>query len=336
MPSSTSSSDRRWGWTWALALLLAGLALLAIDRHWRAKGYEARLLDSPALWSIQRDLAYGTDRVPLVFLGASRTQYGFDTGLLRELTPGYRPLMLAVNGLYPLAVLRDLAEDPEFRGVVVCDVETLAFLREYRELQQPWVDYYHRQFTPSWRLHRELLSHWQRASVLGDPRFSWLATLRHAVLGGQPFRDYVVLHDDRSGDIDYTKVDVEAAKRHFEAHAEGNLQRMPQREPKEWLADIEPVFDWARAIEARGGRVVFYRSPVSGAQESVMDRWYPPETYWQRFVEQSPVAVLDANAEPRLDATPLPDDSHLDYRDKADYTRAWLAVMRERGLLPPR
>ena len=338
MPSSTSSSEacpviRRWGWTWLTAIVLAAAATLMADRFWRSRGFEAKLLDSAALWSIQRDRVYGTDPMPLVFLGASRTQYGFDLKRLRALAPAYKPLMLAVNGRYPMATLRDLATDPEFRGVVICDVEVLAFWPEFRDVQKDYVDYYHQQWTPSWRIHRHVLTHWQETTVLGDPRFSWLSALRYATGRGKPFHDYALLHHNRSGDIDYRRIDTSASKRHFAESAEKNLARMPYYSPESWLASLDVVFDWVARIEARGGRVIFYRSPVSGLHETVTDHHFPPEQYWERFLDLSPVPVVDANLEPEFDRFQLPDDSHLDYRDKADYTQTWLDVMRARGLL---
>ncbi|MEZ5463663.1 MAG: hypothetical protein R3F22_00255 [Lysobacteraceae bacterium] len=336
MPSSTSSSERRWGWIWLAALLLTAGVILTADRYWRGRGFEGRLLDNAALWSIQRDRVYGTDPLPLVFLGASRTQYGFDMKRLRELAPGYKPLMLAVNGLYPMAVLRDLAEDESFRGVVICDVELFAFWPEFRDVQQDYVDYYHRQWTPSWRIHRHVLNYWQEATVLGDPRFSWLSALRYATGKDEPFRDYALLHRNRSGDIDYQRIDTEASKRHFAETAEGNLARMPYHNPEQWLASLDVVFDWVARIEARGGKVIFYRSPVSGLQESITDTRFPPGQYWSRFLSINPVPILDANAVPALDRFELPDDSHLDFRDKAKYTETWLQVMQQRGLLPTR
>lgn len=334
MPSSISSSDTR-GWlaAWVLALLLAGTGLAAVERHWRLRGYLPTVLDSTQLWSQQRARVYGDAPRPLVLLGASRMEYGVDTGVLRQQLPRYRPVMLAVNGLYPLAVLRDLAHDAEFRGVVLCDVESNGLMRDYFDLQQPWVDYFHRRWTPSWNLHRRVLTLWQRHALIANPDFGALAALKRAFAGGAPFRNYVTYYANRSGDIDYTKTDPAATKKHFAETVEGNIARMPHREPEHWLADIAPVFEWVRAIQARGGEVIFYESPTSGLTRTINDRLYPRAEYWDRFAAASPAPVVSANAEPELANTPLPDDSHIDYRDKAAYTRTLAKVLVERGLL---
>jgi hypothetical protein len=342
-PSSTSSSEppraaRRDGLAWLLALALAAGVVLAMHLHWQQQGYRAAIVDSKGLWALHRERATGGEDTALVLLGASRIQAAIDMDLLRELAPGHRPLMLAVNGTYPLAVLRDLAHDDDFRGVVVCDIESNAFLPQFLPLQQQYVDYFHETWTPSWKFHRRVLDHWQHATVLGDPRYSAVATLRHALLGTQPFRDYARMRADRSTDIDFAAADPEAVRRHFAETLAGNIDlwREIRPTPEAWVEALQPVFEWAAMIEARGGRVLFYQSPLHGSHVALWDAVYPPADYWQRFVELSPFPVLDGRAHPVLDAFALPDESHLDYRDKPAFTAAWLEAIRELGLLPER
>ncbi|HVJ63014.1 MAG TPA: hypothetical protein VM555_09925 [Tahibacter sp.] len=328
-----NARPQRWLAAWIVALAVAALALAGIERYWRAQGQTPNVLDSPQLWSAQRGKVYGDSPRPLVLLGASRTEYGFDMQVLRDELPGYRPVMLAVNGLYPLAALRDLAHDPDFRGTVICDVESNAFLAEYAQLQQPYVDYYHRHWTPSWRVHRALLNGWQQAAAISNPDVGAVAALKRIFATAAPLQNYVVYHTDRSGDIDYTRTDPEGAKRHFAAVAETNVANLPKRTPDTWFAEVQPVLDWARAIEARGGRVIFYESPISGFNREVMDRVYPPQLYWNRFAAASPVPVVSARDYPELVAFPLPDDSHIDYRNKAAYTRTLIGVLKKKNLL---
>jgi len=334
MPSSISSSDaRHWLLTLTASVALAALVLVGIEWHWRGLGYTPTVLDSAQLWSVQRERVYGDTPRPLALLGASRMEYGVDVKALRELLPNYKPVMLAVNGLYPLSVLRDLAQDPNFHGVVLCDVESNTFVHEYFYGQQSYVDYYHQRWTPSWHLHRAALTQWQRTAVIANPDFGLVATLKHTFAGGIPFHNYVEYNANRSGDIDYGKTDPEATKKHFAETVEGNIQHLPKHDPEKWLADLQEVFGWVKAIQSRGGEVIFYESPTSGLTREINDRLYPRHDYWDRFVAASPAPVLSANAIPELANTPLPDDSHIDYRNKAAYTRALVKVLEERGLL---
>ena len=220
MLSSISSSDivprRHWLIAWLFAIVCAAALVGGVEWHWRALGYRPNIRDSAQLWSIQRDRVYATDKIPLAILGASRIEFGLDVKLLKELLPKYRPLMLAQNAHYPLAALRDLAEDERFHGVVLCDLESSGLYKMYTDMQQPLVDYRRHQWSPSWRLHRLLLNLWQAHAVVADPDLGIVAAIKRTLGDAvRPPPDYFTFYTDRSGDIDYTRTDVAAARRHF-------------------------------------------------------------------------------------------------------------------------
>lgn len=335
MPSSTSSSEawRRWAAIVAIALAFALCASVAVERHWRARGYLPAAIDSMSLWSQQRDRVYARERTPLVLLGASRIQLGIEMPLLRQLLPAYRPVMLAINGHYPLAALRDLADDEAFRGVVLCDIESRGFEPVHREMQQPYVDYYRTRWTPSGRLHRLLLTFWQQHALIANPDFGALASLRRWWTGGAPWKSYVRYRRDRSGEADYAGFD---AAPYAKAFADGYAQLLasaPPQPPERWLAGLAPVHDWVARIRARGGEVIFYNTPSSGALQTLADTAYPDAQYWSRLGAALDAPTLDYREVPALNALSLPDGSHLDYRDKAAYTRTLVQALVERGWL---
>jgi hypothetical protein len=342
MPLSTSSSNSatqprgRWTAAWVLGLVIATAIVIAAEIHWRALGYVPNIRDSSELWSIQRDRVYSARKIPLVLLGASRIEFAIDTKRLTQLLPHHQPVMLAQNAHYPLATLRDLADDEHFHGVVLCDIESAGLYQMYTDMQQPLVDYYHRQWSPSWHLHRLLLTAWQRRAVVADPDLGATAVALR-LLDGKPAPppDYIRFHADRSGDIDYTRTDPEAAKHHFEMLLAKGKELRALVAPDAWFTGLQEVYEWTKRIEARGGKVIFYQSPTSGAVRGVDATAHPHAIYWDRFVAHSPAAVLDAASDPKLSAFALPDGSHLDFRDKAAYTSALVDVLVNRKLLEP-
>jgi hypothetical protein len=200
-----TEKPQRWALAWLIAIVLAVGIVAAIELHWRALGYRPNVRDSAQLWSIERDRAYASDKTPLLLLGASRIEFAIDMRLLAELLPKYQPVMLAQNAHYPLATLRDLAADERFHGVVLCDIEAGGLYAMYTDMQQPLVDYYHRQWAPSWHLHRLLLTHWQHRMAIADPDLGLVASVLRLIDGSAPPRpDYFRFHPDRSGDIDYS------------------------------------------------------------------------------------------------------------------------------------
>ena len=337
MRSSTSSSDapvQRWGLAWVLALGIAMALVGTVERHWRALGYRPNVRDSAQLWSIERDRAYATDKTPLLLLGASRIEFSIDLKLMRDLLPRYQPVMLAQNAHYPLAALRDLARDERFNGVVLCDIEAGGLEKTYTDMQQPLVDYYHKQWAPSWHLHRLLLSHWQHHWAVADPDLGLTASVLRLIDGSAPPRpEYFRFHPDRSGDIDYTQVDVAAARRHFGEVLANSQQLHADVAPEQWRADLAQVYEWTRRIQARGGKVIFYQSPTGPTLTQIETIRHPKALYWDRFAADSPAPVLDAMDDAALAKFELPDDSHLDYRSKPAYTRALVEALVSRGLL---
>jgi len=329
-----AAPPRRWALTWLLALLTAAALVGYAEYHWRALGYRPNVRDSAQLWSMQRDRVYAADPTPLVLLGASRIEFAIDINMLKELLPRYQAVMLAQNAHYPLAALHDLANDERFHGVVLCDLEAGGLERGYTDMQQPLVDYYHKQWAPSWNLHRRLLTHWQHRAVVADPDLGLTASALRLIDGAAaPRPDYFRFHPDRSGDIDYTQVDVQAARKHFGEVLANSDQLHADVAPEQWRADLTQVYEWTKRIQARGGQVIFYQSPTGPTLTRIEAIRHPKALYWDRFAADSPAPVLDAMDDPTLSAFELPDDSHLDYRSKPAYTRALVEALVRRGWL---
>jgi hypothetical protein len=318
---------------WLIAALLALAALVAAERHWRALGYQPNILDSAQLWSLERGRLYGGDRIPLAILGASRIEFGTDLALMRERLPKYEPVMLAINGRFPLAVLRDLAEDEAFHGAVLCDVDARGLSKQHREMQAGYASYFHNQWTPSWRIHREALTRWQQWLVIANPDFSVAALGKHLFAGGEAFRPYHRFHADRTGDIDFTQVDVSAVTQHFaQVLREGTITKAPVT-PEQWLRELDQVNEWVRRIQARGGTVIFYETPTLADAHEIDERAFPRQLYWDRFAATTPARMLNSADVPRLASARLPDQVHVDFRDKPNLTEALVAALLERGML---
>ena len=92
-------------------------------------------------------------------------------------------------------------------------------------------------------------------------------------------------------------------------------------------------FDLIARIRQRGGDVIFYTPPVSGAQDTLDEAAFPRAAYWNPLVERLGVHALVGNDVPALRAIPLPDTSHMDASHKPAYTRALLQTLLDRGAL---
>ena len=84
-----------------------------------------------------------------------------------------------------------------------------------------------------------------------------------------------------------------------------------------------------KAIEGRGGRVLFADFPTAGLVRAIEEKRYPRELFWDRFVGTVKAKAIDAADYPSLDGFQCPDGSHLDFRDRSRFT---LALFEELGL----
>lgn len=325
---------QRWLVVWVMALFFSVGAVGVAEWHWRSLEYHPHIRDSAQLWSIQRDRVDGANRVPLALLGASHIQYAIDMKLLKQLLPEYQPVMLAYNGHYPLATLHDLARDKAFDGVVLCDIDARGLSSYYDDAQQPFVDYYHHQWSPSWHFHRLLLTAWQRNAIVGSERFSIVSRLLRWIGNGPPpWRSPVRFHADRSGGIDFSRVDKAALTRGFVEGLQQDLRKHPAIPADRWLADLQRVREWCDAIRQRGGKVIFFRTPTSGALQADENAAFPRSRYWDKLAEATRSPTFYATDAAYFKSLNLHDGSHVDYHDRPAYTRALVAALTERGLL---
>lgn len=309
-----------------MAIALAAVGLGAYERWWRAQGLFPSVIDSPQLWSAARD-AVRDDSV--VFLGASRTVYGIDPATWARERPDDHAVMLAINGHYPVATLQSLARDESFRGIAIVDLDSYGLLAAHHDMQQPWLAYHRTRWNWNWRGHRALLDHWQARSVLANPGIALVPVLKRAFGHGHFQLPYSESFPDRSGFMRYDKIDVAALAAHFDAGIDPKIARFPAPSPAEFLAQVRPVVEAARTIEARGGRVLFVTLPVQGRLVEMETRYMPRDRYWDAFAAQ--VAAVHYEDVPEWQGLELPDRSHVTREGRVALTRGLAAELKRRG-----
>ncbi|MDX1381591.1 MAG: hypothetical protein R3233_10740 [Xanthomonadales bacterium] len=327
MPAGPTS---RSPWLTLAIVAVLAVALLALaEWGWRARGFEPTRVNDADLWSVQRRAARGADAWML--LGASRMQLGFHRPTFEARYPACRLANLTVNGHYPLAALRDLADDPAVSGTVLVSSDARSFRAVHRDMQQAQVDHYHGVFSPERHLNRLLANAAQSRLVVANPEHNWVQALRRWLGGEVPVHGrYTVVEPDGLVAADYTGVDTQALVDHWERGLEDYYAQVPPESPREWLEAARVVVPWVEAIEARGGRVVFVRLPTSGPHWRIDEREYPRSAYWDQLETRLGLDTLHFKDVPALDALDLPDSSHVDQRDRGRLTSALLDALEMR------
>lgn len=318
-----------------LGLTVALVAAAAWETLWRSRGYEPALADDRDLWAQHRKRSVSIDQQRNVtVIGASRIQLAFSTAAFERHQPGWQAVSLAINGNYPVAVLQDLAADERFAGVVLCAIDARGLAHWYRDMSEPWVRHYQREFGPQRRLERRLLSSLQQRLVAAGSDFNLIRRTAGWLDGQPPFRHYTRLLPDRTIAADYALADVPALRAGFAAALAADYRKHPAPDPQRWLDDLEPVLAAVDRIRVRGGQVVFLRMPTAGEHYRLDRENYPRELYWDRFAARTGAVTVHFADWPQLAALELPDTSHIDRSDRDRFAEVLVGILRENDVLP--
>lgn len=344
MHSSTFSSNREcpegpWLKTWLLTIALALTVLAGWELALRRLGHRPTVVDDEVLWAGQRDRVYADccERA-VVLLGDCRVQLGLVPQVLRDRLPRHRVVQLAVHETSPIAALRDLAADERFNGIVICGVNARLLCKDMWDMQQPYIDYYHTQYGLNDRLNRSLSALAQRRLVIIHPQLRLDDIAVNLVKEHKlPAPYYLQTLADRSRLADYSHVDLEAHRLWALGRANWLYTGSLLPAPPKWLLEALELEEWVKAIQARGGRVVFVQLPTTG-QHWRYDEWtFPKARYWDAFAAQTSALCIHFRDVPQLAAFDCPDTSHLDRTDAPRFTLEFAKVLEERGLFgtPP-
>jgi hypothetical protein len=320
---------------WLAAILLAGAALVSLELAFRSIGHSPSIVDDMALWSLQRNQIYPRrGETPVVLLGSSRMQLGFVPREVEALYPRYRAVQLAVDGRAPVAALQDLADDEDFRGIVICAITAEELRKNAWDDQAPYVAYYHNQFSIDTVLNTRIKCCLQTRFVLLYPKLRPDAVLLHLVNKRTlPPPAYVRTFSDRSRVADYSIVNTAQHRRMRIEDARKAYAKAPPVSPGQWLADALTVEPYVQRIQGRGGKVVFVRFPTTDELWHFDESIYPRGLFWDAFARQTSATAIHFRDFPALACLPCPDMSHLDGQDAVVFTRALLSILEERHIL---
>lgn len=287
----------------------------------RERGHTPDLVDDADLWSEWREQAVGADAV--VLLGSSRIQLGIVPARLSERLHGRRVIQLAVDGAAPFAALEDLADDDEFRGLVLLSIVESTFTEKDWPGQAEYVAHYHNQWSFDRRVHRQIATERQRLLASANPNASLLRSLQFLLSEGRlPPPLWLHTFPDRSRAVDPERID-------FARLTEWRLSRLRQLyaeagavDEREWFARAERLRGAIERLRQRGARVVLLRLPTCGEHWRLDEERYPRARFWDRLTERVgalAIHFLDVPAMARLSCY---DGSHLARPEALAFTEA--------------
>jgi hypothetical protein len=325
---------------WARVVLFTFLIFLTLlsglEAFWIDQGYEANVpdaIDSPDLWYFWRHQVYRSDGRVLVLIGTSRMTADISLEVIRAELPGYSVVQLGLNGARsPIGVLRDLAEDDNFVGTIVCDFDTpfidsaLDGQRGYTRYRPAHLPFYF----------DAIARDWCRSRLVFLAHFSSLKTMAARLIcaGTPPRQEAICRTFDRESRFQFAKMPDIAAFREstteryrglYEAHAFAPWDSRS-------ISDVTVIDSLVQRLIARGGQCVFVRLPSSGERWELEERYHPKSGNWDRFAGLTRALCVHFRDAPGMRQFDCPDGSHLDWRDAPTFTCAFLDELKKCNL----
>jgi hypothetical protein len=244
MPSSISSFSKNvnsWVLSWILVAVICGGSLGAYEVFLNHRGFIPSIENNRDLWSWYRGKIRNNSQA-LVIVGASRSQLDINIPFLKEMLGNNDVTQLSINGQYPMATLKALANDENFSGTVIVSFNAQALENRYLDMQQSHNLYYAGKSSLNRSLDAYLTGFLQS-------RLRFL----HPLLGAQDIVEFYALnkrfkpvfytsaHLDQSVSADYSKTDVDALLKHFVNDKQQNYSNEPPTEPQQWAQIIQLI-----------------------------------------------------------------------------------------------
>lgn len=353
MHSSTSSSsvdsrvlrpipDKAWSRT---VILMAALAVVAIggwESFWRGQGFVPSINNSPGLWAETRRRVDNDEPGATVFIGSSRTLFDLDLQVWEEET-GVLPIQLALEGSNPLPVLTSLAEDEDFDGLLVVGITPpLALMPDIGYRADAFERYGSE--TPSQRLGQQLSMPLERTFAFYhfDTRLftvlrrqTWWPERPGKEFEAREVRKLSDMDEHREADL-WTRVDDdpeynEIVTETWQEFIQGAPPPPPEDEARAaFEAMIAGIQRDVGAIRERGGEVVFIRLPSCCWFREFEAQALPRAAVWEPIVASVNAVGVHFEDYPALTDVRIPEWSHVSSRDKSEFTRALVGIIRDR------
>lgn len=345
MPSSTSSFERHvpelpFGRMAALAFGLALAFMVAWEAWCRSQGGFPTYNDSPGLWARSREQLRGLGPEAIVIVGDSRVRFDLDHKVLSEAFGGRPVVNLAMNGSVARPVLHEVAQDPAFRGLVLCSYTPSLFWvpgGPNIDSTMEFIEYEKRE---------TIAAEWgQWLGMRLEERFAFMIKERFSL--GQLLRALPIpsregtrlpprlppyictVHADRREEM-WERLETDAAFQQELKDIWLGLLRFMQPLPPPLLAKLrgEIAADVA-AIRARGGDVVFVAFPVTGEYAAIEEKNAPRAEYWEPLLREANAVGVHFQDHEGLRGFECPEWSHLRREDAVLFSTRLMPILKD-------
>lgn len=325
-----------------LSLLLVIAFILAWEAYWRSQEFTASYNDDEALWAYHRRNIYQATPEAPVLIGSSRIKFDIDLNTWAKLA-GNKPVQLALVGTSPRPVLKDLANDEQFRGFVVVDVTEASFFSPSGSPSEiaarKRIEYY-----PNWSLAGqgsfEINRALESAFVFLDDRLSLTGLLpllplskREGIKEPPSFpREWTDVSFDRQTRMGSKVITDTSLLNQVKRIWKGRAMSIKKGPGGDTLnAILDEVKLCVEKIRSRGGNVLFVRTPSNGPYWEQEKRVFPRNLYWDRLLAHTQTEGIHFEDYPELSRYICPEWSHLTPADAIPFTESLIPIIRQKS-----
>lgn len=328
-----------------LMLVIVVITTAFCEISLRNKGILISYDDGPPLWSDKRAMVYEHIDDAVVFIGSSRIKYDLDIPTWNNIT-NIHAVQLAVEGSSPRPALEDIANDPNFKGRLIIDVTEGLFFSKGGPLDKTLnenIKHFHDR-TPAQRVSFILNKPLESQLVfLNKDYFSLNAKLDELEIPRRPGvfmmplfpiefsnntfeRQTYMTPEFITDTVLQNKVKANWA---FFASLGKGAPPMPEAELAAIFKSVKTATD---KIKARGGEVLFVRTPSSGGYLQGEKMGFPREKYWDKLLAYTNCPGIHFLDYPTIDHFICPEFSHLSQPDAEIFTKHFITILeKEKG-----
>ncbi len=318
----TGATERPANWRVFVvkAAVFLAISLAFTETFWRSLRYMPADSDIMHFAKVRR--AADGDRGAVALVGSSRVRYGLNPQSLEYVVPGRRFRQLGILGNSAMPVLEDLANDPNFLGLVICELNPAHFGGEYppRKLPEP-LAYTHPKVSGAYletllrERFREHTSFFSYNLFTEAPRI-----LQHRPVPEPEQADRFLPFRDLGPTINERLID------RWEHVARESAERT-KRTGSSLIMQVAQ--HCVERIRRRGGDVAFVRMPVDGELRVVEEDAFPQTRSLIRDVRAMGIVVIDFAEMPSHFR--CPDGSHLEVSEADRFSLSLAERLAEEG-----
>lgn len=331
-----------------MTLVLVTASLASWEFYLRSTGLTIAYDDDEGLWADKRDKVHEPADKATVFIGSSRNKYDVDIPTWKKLT-GEDVIQLSCVGSTPIPVLDNLANDTKFKGKLVVDVtEILFFSTAPPNLDRPAkrIEWYKKRTPAQWfsfKVNHVLESQFV---FLDKDFYSLNALIDRTKIPSRPgvfvFPDFPEGFELTSFDRQNHMSDQFVADTNRQNQVKGvwAFLRKISLEPPASGSKLDSILNVVKTdvdkIKARGGQVLFIRTPSSGPFLMGEKMGYPRDKYWDRLLATTGCDGVYFEDYPATAHFVCPELSHLKPSDAVIYTTSLVDIIqKEKGWVFP-